>query len=83
MKRHFSAEVALEMVMQPLSASDLQDSSEEDSSNMECSLESSTSVTEAVTEVPVNPNREWRVKNGQIWYPSHAEMLSTFMHPPA
>lgn len=32
MKRHFSAEEALELAMQPSSASELQDSSEEDTS---------------------------------------------------
>lgn len=47
MKRHFSAEEDSEMVMKPLSASELQDSSEEDTSfegesDTECSLEFST-----------------------------------------
>ncbi|KAI3351343.1 hypothetical protein L3Q82_005884 [Scortum barcoo] len=48
MKMHFSAEEALEMVMQPLSVSELQDSSEEDTSfeeesDRECSFKFSTS----------------------------------------
>ncbi|KAI9527471.1 hypothetical protein NQZ68_029562 [Dissostichus eleginoides] len=48
MKKHFSAEETSEIILQPSSASELQDSSEEDTrieggSDTECSLESSSS----------------------------------------
>lgn len=94
MKRHFCVEEALEMAMQPLSASELQDSSEEDTSfdgesDTECSLESSTSVSASDpssesgedTEDPAHPNSEWTAKNGQVWSPSHAETLRYIQAP--
>lgn len=94
MKRHFSAEEALEMVTQPLSASELQDSTEEDTSfdgesDMEWSLESSTSVSASDpssesgedTEGPAHPNSEWTAKNGQVWFPSHAKTMRYIQAP--
>ncbi|KAI9546580.1 hypothetical protein NQZ68_025742 [Dissostichus eleginoides] len=50
MKKHFSAEETSEIILQPSSASELQDSSEEDTrfeggSATECSLESSISLS--------------------------------------
>ncbi|XP_049320225.1 piggyBac transposable element-derived protein 4-like [Astyanax mexicanus] len=94
MKRHFSTEEALEMVMQPLSTTELQESSEEDTSfdaesNTEWSLESSisesasdpSSESEEDIEDPAHLNSEWTAKNGQVWSPSHSKTLRYIQAP--
>ena len=93
MKRHFRREEALEMVMQPLSDSELQGSSGETTifegeSDTEGSLESSTSVSasdpssesEAGTEDPVHPKSQWTGKCGLHLM---LRLCATCRHPPA
>ena len=82
MKRHVSAEDVLDTVMQPLSASELQESSEEDTSikggltqNAHWSASDPFSECGENTEDPVHPNSDWTAKNGQVWSPSHVETL--------
>ena len=93
MKRHFRREEALEMVMQPLSDSELQGLSEEDTifeweSDTEGSLESSISVSasdppsesEEDTEDHVHPKSQWTGKCGLHLM---LRLCATCRHPPA
>ena len=93
MKRHFRREEALEMVMQPLSDSELQDSSGETpifegESDTEGSLESSASVSasdpssesEVGTGDPFLPASQWTGKCGLHFM---LRLCATCRHPPA